>query len=57
MENKQERVLAYSMAKVIEHEELAEISGGMHWSHRETAGPSGSSAGDYDVRVDVTIDW
>jgi hypothetical protein len=56
MENKQ-RVLAYSMAKVIEPHLLEDISGGANWCHRETAKPSGTDRRNVDVFVDVSIDF
>ena len=57
MENSKERVLAYSKAKVIEHDELGGISGGGLWSSHQTIGPSGASGQGYDVRIDVSFDW
>lgn len=56
MENK-ERVLAYTMAKSLDQNELAEVSGGMHMTHTSTAGPSGSYPGSWDVHVDISVDW
>jgi hypothetical protein len=57
MEKENERVLAYSMAKVIPHEDLVEVSGGMTWSRTTTVGPSGSDIKSADAHVDVTIDF
>ncbi len=57
MENINERVLAYHMAKVIENDELAKIGGGGFWSSHQTIGPSGGSGQGYDVHIDVSFDW
>lgn len=52
---KKERVLAYSMAKVIDSSELSDVSGGSNWSHHNTVRASGST-GAMDVFVDVSVD-
>jgi len=57
MENNRERVLAYSMAKVIDHESLSDVSGGMQLSNTQTFGPSGGIGQGADARIDVTVDW
>lgn len=58
MENKKERVLAYNRAKIIEKEDLADVSGGgWHWTHFGTGGASGGSGQGGEVHIDVTIDW
>lgn len=59
MEHKKERVLAYSMAKVIDNDELAVVSGGWggwHWSHTMTAGGSAGSGQPAEAHVDVHWD-
>ena len=56
MEKKDERVLAYSMAKAIEHTDLAEISGGQHCCIRPTGGASGGKQGG-EVHLDLVVDW
>lgn len=57
MERNKERVLAYSMAKVIEHDDLSEVSGGYQLSHGRTVAASGASGQGVDVHVDITVDW
>lgn len=59
MEKKQQRVLAYTLAKEVNNEELIQVSGGAaQWNF--THHPSGhfcGSNGMWDASVDVTIDW
>lgn len=57
MENAKERVLAYSKAKEISNEELAEVSGGWHTTTRMTAGASGGSGQGGEAHVDGMLDW
>lgn len=57
MEKNKERVLAYSLAKVISFEDLAAVSGGGVSCSSQTTGPSGQSRQDLDVRIDVHVDW
>ena len=58
MEDTKERVLAYSMAKLIKHDDLAEVSGGnWNWCSRGTGGGSGGSGEGGEVHVDLVIDW
>lgn len=57
MENKKERVLAYSLAKVISQEELAAVSGGSpQWSSTMTGGGSAGSGQPTQAHVDVRWD-
>lgn len=58
MEIKKERVLAYSMAKEIGHDELAAVSGGAGWHFTSfvTAGGSGGSGQPTEAHLDVHID-
>lgn len=51
---KNERVLAYTLAKEIDNKELAEVSGG---SVQATLRPTGSSPRDYDGVADVSVDF
>ena len=58
MENKKQRVLAYDMAKVIEHEELANIAGGSEFgSTKHTVRISGSSLQGLDWMDDFSPDF
>lgn len=59
MENIKERVLAYTLAKEISHEELATVSGGSNnnLTHRQTVRASGGSGQGVDVFYDVSFDW
>ena len=56
MEKKNDRVLAYSMAKVISVNEMSEVGGGSHASHHETLKPSGAR-GSWDACIDISIDF
>ncbi|MDP1602221.1 MAG: hypothetical protein Q8M03_03065 [Legionella sp.] len=60
MENQNERVLAYTLAKQISHEELSDVSGGKAsgWQMTQylTGGASGGG-GSWDTRLDITVDW
>ncbi|ASQ44605.1 hypothetical protein [Legionella clemsonensis] len=59
-ENNNERVFAYTSAKVIEHDDLDRVSGGGGSSYlttKATVAPTGSSPRDIDGRGDVTFDW
>lgn len=55
MEKNQDRILAYSLAKVIEISDMSEVAGGSTMSHRETMRPSGVAG--WDVFVDMVIDF
>jgi hypothetical protein len=57
MENKKERVLAYTLAKTIKQEDLEAVSGGISLTHRESMRPSGGSGQGSDIFMDVTVDW
>ncbi len=58
MESNQERVLAYQLARVIEHDELGEVSGGSHMCSHMTMRPSGAGGlQDVDGTLDVSVDW
>lgn len=56
MEKQQERVLAYKLAKEIDHDQLSDVSGGSWMTSRMTFGPTGSS-GSQDGHVDVVVDF
>ncbi|KTD07689.1 hypothetical protein [Legionella jamestowniensis] len=59
MENN-ERVFAYTSAKVIGQEDLDKVSGGGGSSYlttQATVAPTGSWPGNFDGRADVTFDW
>jgi hypothetical protein len=62
MENAKNRVLAYTLAKTIDSNDLAKVSGGnddagLKLSNKQSVYPSGSSAEGLDVRCDVSVDW
>ena len=58
MESKKGRVLAYSMAKVIDEGDLSEISGGSNVTNHQCLRPSGAGGmQSMDVVIDITIDW
>ena len=52
MFNKKSRVLAYTLAKEIPHQQLTEVSGGIAMCHRETFRTSGAADS-----VDIMLDW
>lgn len=54
MENKDERVLADSLARVIDNDELAEVSGG---SLKITSSPSGTNSRYRDGISEAHVDW
>lgn len=54
MEKRNERVLAYKLAKEIDNDELDNVSGG---SVHKTTRVTGDSARGPDCEVDVTVDW
>ena len=58
MEIQKERVLAYTLAKVMNQNELSEVSGGGGglWCHDMTVQASGSN-GNMDTILDVHLDW
>ena len=53
MENQNERVLAFKLARKLDDDDLKKIAGG---TSKRTAGPTGNSS-NYDGEVDVSIDW
>lgn len=56
MENSNKaRVLAYTKATPISQKEMAEVSGGINFCHRESFRLSGAFGP--DVVADVTVDW
>lgn len=57
MENKKERVLAYTLAKTIKPEHLETVSGGVSLTNKETMRASGGSGQGSDIFIDVTVDW
>ena len=58
MESKKGRVLAYSMAQVINKEDLSEVSGGSQMTHQKTLQPSGGDGfRSMDPVLDVVLDW
>ena len=58
MENAKERVLAYSKAKEISDEEMAEVSGGFgRMTTHMTSGFSGASGQGGEAHMDVSVDW
>lgn len=61
MEMQKERVLAYTLARVLDEKELSEVSGGGAggvglMSHNTTLRPSGAT-GSMDAFVDFHLDW
>lgn len=58
MENNQERVFAYNLSKVIDNDDLVNISGGSaQMSHHQTVHGSGGSGQGVDVVYDTSFDW
>ena len=59
MEKNQKRVFAYTLAKTIDHDELADVSGGggSNMTGHTTLAPSAGSAMSWDASWDVSIDW
>lgn len=59
MENKNKRVLAYTLSKTIDNEALAMVSGGTsaQVTTQQTVKPSGNSVQNVDVQYDATVDW
>ena len=58
MENKNARVFAYERAKVIEMDDLSEVSGGFNMSHQQTLRSSGAGPiHNMDASVDLVVDW
>lgn len=58
MEIKNERVLAFTKAKILEPYELDEVSGGaVNWSSVMTGGGSAGSGQGGEVHVDTRWDW
>ena len=58
MENTQDRVLAYNLAKVIDNEELAAVSGGSgHSTTGPTGGASGGSGQGGEAHIDIHWDF
>lgn len=61
MENKSERVLAYTLAKTMDINELSEVSGGggasqLKMTSRTTLKASGTN-GSWDTFLDGVLDW
>jgi bacteriocin-like protein len=56
MESRRERVLAYTLAKEIDNDELSKVSGGGGMTTHMTFRPSGQ-VNHLDAEVDVTVDW
>lgn len=57
MENVDERVLAYKLAKEIDLKDLAEVSGGnANATVQKTGGPTGTEKS-LDGQIDTTVDW
>ena len=56
MEIKQERVLAYKLARTIDKEDLADVAGGQIMTGKQSIKPSGAS-GNWDFSWDVSVDW
>lgn len=56
MENKSERVLAYSKAKLITADELSAISGGTFSTVKQTVRASAAHQSSLDVTVDHILD-
>jgi hypothetical protein len=56
---KNERVLAYNMASVIELESLQQVSGGASsgMTHHQTVKMSSAALPDVDAFFDVVADW
>lgn len=54
-----ERVFAYTLAKTIDNDELAKVSGGYAATvtHSETVKGTGGSGQGIDVSYDQSIDW
>ena len=57
MENNNERVLAYSKAKLIDMSEQSAVSGGMTWCSHVTGSVSGGSGQGGSANLDWTIDF
>lgn len=52
------RVLAYSLAKVIEEEELSQVSGGANVTNHQCLRPSGGGGiQSMDVVIDISVDY
>lgn len=59
MEKENQRVFAYTLAKEVSHDELAEVAGGasqMKWTQRPSGRVCGSN-GNWDTEIDISIDW
>ena len=56
MSNKKNRVLAYTLAKEISHEQLTEVSGGGIMSQQQTLRASGQT-GSMDAYMDWVVDF
>jgi hypothetical protein len=57
MKNSKERVLAYKLAKEIDHKDLGEVSGGVaDATTQQTVHPTGNSSSP-DFEYDVKVDW
>lgn len=59
MTDSKERVFAYTLAKTIDNDELANVSGGYAatFTHSETVKGTGGSGQGVDAWYDQSIDW
>ena len=58
MEIKKERVLAYTLARTINNDELADVSGGGGMTSKQTLRPTlNGGIRTTDVFVDISVDW
>jgi bacteriocin-like protein len=58
MEEKQERVFAYHLAKTISNDDLKKVSGGSaDLTSGATVSPTGGSGLGLDTIIDVACDW
>lgn len=55
MEKQQEQVLAYTLAKEIDHDQFSNVSGGSGMTSHMTFQPSGST-GSIDAHLDISLD-
>ncbi|AHE66201.1 hypothetical protein [Legionella oakridgensis] len=58
MEDNNVRVLAYTLARIIDNNELSKVSGGAsQMTHSETVKGTGGSGQGVDVVYDQSVDW